>query len=133
MLYKLFAIFSLIAVLVNCQTNENPHRVFVEKDICKILSETELGTYNTIVKMTCSWNEFRDENNNLIGSKQMYRGSKFIYEIIFTASPRPSQLEKYKIINKGLFSNFRLKSLSFQSLSSFNLSIIKQVFLILKH
>ena len=117
MLFKLFVIFPLLAILAICNSDlTNPHEIFVTKSICTVLSETHMGKYNTIVKLNCKWKEFKDENNNLIASKQMYRGSKYIYEIIFTVSTVPSDLEKYKIINNGLFSNFRLKSLSFQNL-----------------
>lgn len=118
MLFKFFAALSFLVVMVSCDSD--PHSIFVTKKICNILSETQLGKYNTIIKMSCDWTRFRDDNNNLIASKQMYRGSKFMYEIIFTPSPTPTDIEKYKIINKGLFSNFRLKSLSFQ-----NLGIVK--------
>ncbi len=118
MLLKLITLISILAIVANCNSLDptNPHEIFVQKKICDILSENHMGKYSSVVKIKCNWARFKDENNNLIASKQMYRGSKHLYEIIFTASTVPSDIEKYKIINKGLFSNFRLKSLSFQNL-----------------
>ena len=116
MIQKILILFSVVTLAAHC-VDINPHDILVEKKICSISSNNTKTSYVSIIKMTCIWNEFRDENNNIIANKQSYRGTRYIYEIIFTKPFVPSEIEKYKIINKGLFSNFRLKSLSFQNLS----------------
>lgn len=115
---KLLILCSVLALVYS--TDTNPHDYFVKKNICEVISQSKLDKFNHAMKIKCDWSKFRDENNKLVASKQSYRDSKFIYEIIFTPSAVPSDIEKYKIINEGLFSNFRLRSLSFQ-----NLGIVK--------
>lgn len=114
--HQLFVIFSLLASLIQCDEFRDPHQHFVQKGICEMLSESRIDKFNSGMKLKCDWSRFRDENNNLIASRQSYQDSRLVYEIIFIPSVVPANLEKYKIINAGLFSNFRLKSLSFQNL-----------------
>ena len=96
---------------------KHPHDYLVQKQICEVIAEHDYDKYNSGIKMKCNWIKFRDENDKLVNSAQKFTDSKYIYEIIFTASPVSSDAEHYKIINAGLFSNMRLRSLSFQSLS----------------
>lgn len=106
---------SLFNVMVFC-TPMHPHEHFLKKNICQIISETKYDKFNSGMKLRCEWSKFLDENNKLVRSKQNYRDTEYIYDIVFTPSAVPSEIEKYKVVNSGLFSNIRLKSLSFQNL-----------------
>lgn len=115
MIIKTIFLLSILNAIAY-STNTHPHDHFVQKQICEIISRRQYDKFNSGMKLKCDWSKFRDENNKLLKSKQSYRDSEFIYEIIFTPSSVPSEIEKYKVVNSGLFSNIRLKSVSFQNL-----------------
>lgn len=94
----------------------HPHEHFIQKHICIKLSEHQYDSFNFGMKLKCEWPKFLDENMKLISSKQSFRDSEFIYDIVFTPSAVPSEMQRYKTIPAGLFSNFRLNTVSFQSL-----------------
>jgi len=114
MIFRTIFLFSILAIAYS--TNTHPHDHFVQKQICEVISSRQYDKFNSGMKLKCDWSKFRDENNKLLNSKQSYRGSEYIYEIVFTPSAVPSDIEKYKVVNSGLFSNIRLSSVSFQNL-----------------
>lgn len=117
MIFNSIVLFSILSTVAFCLDIKHPHDYLVQKQICEVIAEHDYDKYNSGIKMKCNWIKFRDENDKLVNSAQKFTDSKYIYEIIFTASPVSSDAEHYKIINAGLFSNMRLRSLSFQSLS----------------
>ena len=94
----------------------HPHEYFLLKHICIKLSEHQYDKYNFGMKLKCEWPKFLDENVKLVNSKQSFRDSEFIYDIAFTPSAIPSDIQRYKVVPAGLFANFRLNTVSFQNL-----------------
>ena len=97
----------------------HPHEYFISNKICNIISENINDKYNSVMKMKCNWIKYVDETNQANLNKIIKtsrNGHAYTYEILFEPSAVPSDILKYKILNKNLFKNIRLKSLSFQNL-----------------
>lgn len=110
----------ILALSATVFSIRHPHEHFVQMQICQTLSEIKYDKFNYGMKLRCEWSKFLDENTKLVNSGQSFRDSEYIYDIVFTPSAVPSEMQKYKIVKSGLFSNLRLSSVSFQNLGIVN-------------
>lgn len=125
-LYSILTLLMLGIVLVNGIVNglgASPHVHYVTEGMCKIISTVKIDSNFNKIHLQCEWKKFVDAilyekilDPGSYEASQELSQKQHLYDFEFVATePLPDEFI-YQIVDKSMFKNFRVKSVSMKNL-----------------